>query len=528
MDKGLDRRSFLKGAGVCGGLLATAALVGCSNDEPTQANAGALAGGPETWDLEADVVIVGFGYAGIGAARAAQEAGCSAIIVEKMPEADAGGASSCNGGLFLLSTAESLETASFGDWEAARCEDVAAKVVKANDWVSTFATDLIEMPYKGNTVLISPIMDGHSIYVQAKEDAKQLSNVSIEYETPVTRLVVDKQTGDVLGVAAEKNGSEIFIKGKKGTVIATGGYEENRELFNALHFKKFNYTTSAGPARTGDGLLMAAGLGAKVGNLQLGIEWNCYSLKKASEDAGTSVWLADMLTGGGAIFVNSQGKRFEDETRTLNHAKSTLPMYAFDGDSTDRGHMVGYPNQPTWAVWDSALVEKAPIANVTYKMTWMMTHGFDWGTDNLAHVDKGWLTRADTLEELAAQMQSKNMWDEDVVVDAAALAETVGRYNGFAQAGADADFNRPAEAMFALTQPPYYAAEILPAVLYTINGLVIDRYSQVLNWQDQPIPRLYAAGDVSQGTNTAITMLGCYAEGAIAVEQISQLEPWDA
>jgi succinate dehydrogenase/fumarate reductase flavoprotein subunit len=502
-------------------------LVGCANDAQDGPKGEVQAGGPDKWDLETDVVIIGFGYAGIGAARTAEQAGLSAIIVEKMSEAEAGGASSCNGGLFLLSTAESLESSSFGAWEPARCEDVASRVLEANDWISSFATELVEMPYGGTMVKLAPDMNGNAIYRQAAEEVKQLGNVSIEYETPVKNLVVNKQTGDVLGVVAEKNGTEVFIKGRRGTVIATGGYEENRELFQALHFKKFEYTTSAGPARTGDGLLMAAVLGAKIGNLQLGIEWNCYSLKKASEDTGTSIMFADMLSGGGSIFVNSQGKRFDNETRNINHSKSTLPMLNFDGTSVD-GYMAGYSNQPFWAVWDSALIAKAPIANITYKMTWMMTHGFDWGTDNLAHVEKGWLTKADTLDELASKMKSKNMWDQDVVVDAAALAETVERYNSFAAAGVDADFDRPADTLFALTTPPYYAAEILPAVLYTINGLVIDRYSQVLNWQDQPIPRLYAAGDVSQGANRAITMLGCYAEGAIAVEQMSQLEPWDA
>ncbi|MGV8084417.1 MAG: FAD-dependent oxidoreductase [Coriobacteriia bacterium] len=518
MGRELDRRAFLKGAGACGGLLATAALIGCGSN--TQ-------GEPEvTWDLEADVVIVGFGYAGIGAAKTAQEAGLSAIIVEKMPEADAGGASSCNGGLFLPSTAASLEASSFGDWETARCEDIAARVVKANDWISSFATGLVDMPYAGMTVKIMPDLGGSKIYSQIKEEVKKFSNVSIEYKTPVKSLVTNKETGDVLGVVAEKDGAEIRIKGKKGTIIATGGYEANKELFNALHLKKFNFTTSAGPARTGDGLLMAADLGARVGNLQLGIEWNCYALKKASEDAGTSVMFADM-SGGGAVFVNSRGKRWDDETRNINHSKSTLPMLDFDGNTVN-GLTVGYANQPAWAVWDSALLEKAPIANTTYKYTWTIVHdGFDWGTDNFAHVEKGWLTKADTLEELAAKMKSKNMWDQDVTVDAAALVETINRYNGFATAGVDSDFNRSAKTLQALTKPPYYAAEIVPAVLYTINGLVIDKNSQVLNWQDKPIPRLYAAGDVSQGANKAISMLGCYSEGAIAVEQASKLESWE-
>ena len=66
---------------------------------------------PETWDLEADVVIVGFGGAGASAAVAAGEAGASVILLEKAPEQDAGGNFSVAGGSGLLANPDDTQMA---------------------------------------------------------------------------------------------------------------------------------------------------------------------------------------------------------------------------------------------------------------------------------------------------------------------------------------------------------------------------------------------------------------------------------
>ena len=51
---------------------------------------------PDRWDDSADVVVVGYGYAGAVAAIEAHDAGASVLILEKMP--DPGGISITSGG----------------------------------------------------------------------------------------------------------------------------------------------------------------------------------------------------------------------------------------------------------------------------------------------------------------------------------------------------------------------------------------------------------------------------------------------
>ena len=46
---------------------------------------------PETWDVEADVVVVGFGAAGFAASVAAHDLGAEVVILEKAPEGEHGG-----------------------------------------------------------------------------------------------------------------------------------------------------------------------------------------------------------------------------------------------------------------------------------------------------------------------------------------------------------------------------------------------------------------------------------------------------
>src|ERR1043166_4185617 len=46
---------------------------------------------PHQWDMEADVIVVGFGAAGMAAAVTAHDLGAEVIILEKAPEGQEGG-----------------------------------------------------------------------------------------------------------------------------------------------------------------------------------------------------------------------------------------------------------------------------------------------------------------------------------------------------------------------------------------------------------------------------------------------------
>ena len=52
-----------------------------------------------------------------------------------------------------------------------------------------------------------------------------------------------------------------------------------------------------------------------------------------------------------------------------------------------------------------------------------------------------------------------------------------------------------------LTEAPYYAVMVTPAVHHTMGGLRINTEAQVLNHQGNVIPGLFAAGEVTGGVH---------------------------
>ena len=104
--EGITRRSFLAAAGIS----AIPAVIAHADEARAVRD-----GDPGKWDYEADVVVVGFGGAGIGAAIQAAGAGCSVIVLEKMEEKLAGGDTTCNDGSWLEGTYGVLSSSSCRD-----------------------------------------------------------------------------------------------------------------------------------------------------------------------------------------------------------------------------------------------------------------------------------------------------------------------------------------------------------------------------------------------------------------------------
>jgi 3-oxosteroid 1-dehydrogenase len=117
------------------------------------------------------------------------------------------------------------------------------------------------------------------------------------------------------------------------------------------------------------------------------------------------------------------------------------------------------------------------------------------------------LTRADTLEELAAKTQ----------LPAQKLRATIERFNASAKLGTDPDFHRgesaydryygdpkvgPNPTLRALETAPFYAIRVYPGDIGTNGGLATNEHAQVLDEGGAPIPGLYAAG------NMAATVMG--------------------
>ncbi|MEG0324630.1 MAG: FAD-binding protein, partial [Raoultibacter sp.] len=98
---------------------------------------------------------------------------------------------------------------------------------------------------------------------------------------------------------------------------------------------------------------------------------------------------------------------------------------------------------------------------------------------------------ANTIADLAAKME----------VDATALQKTIDRYNELAVAGVDEDFNKRADRMFPVVEPPFYAYKMTDTVLLVcMGGLTTNANFQVIDAEDEDlIEGLYAVGNAQGG-----------------------------
>ena len=117
-----------------------------------------------------------------------------------------------------------------------------------------------------------------------------------------------------------------------------------------------------------------------------------------------------------------------------------------------------------------------------------------WSEDNLAEVDKGWIIKARTIEELAAQTH----------LPAQKLKETVEKYNQYVEAGKDPEYGRvglvgKVGKLIKIDTPPFFIFEAKCAILGTYCGGQVNSRAQVINVYGETIPGLYAAGEVTGG-----------------------------
>ena len=104
-----------------------------------------------------------------------------------------------------------------------------------------------------------------------------------------------------------------------------------------------------------------------------------------------------------------------------------------------------------------------------------------------AKIEDGNIFVADTLEELAAQMD----------VPAENLVASVERYNELVEKGSDDDYGKRAEIMISIAEPPFYAGQLKATLLTADGGLHVDKYSRVLDRDGEVIEGLYAAGTIA-------------------------------
>lgn len=484
--KNMTRRSFLKTAA-----LSAAGMTVLSMSAAAAENAERPAYLPENWDYEADVVIAGYGVVGAMAAREAIAQGVSCLVLEKASEEMVGGSGVSSAGAVFGNNPAAMYAESRGYVSMDTIMAIDAEGNRIFNWLMANGLDMTGF--------------GRTVYNSTKAAADRCG-VNVLYETPAKRLVFDPATHEVFGIIAEQAGREICIKANKGVLLATGCFLGNEELMHRfLVPKEVQLSNIGSPNCTGDGLMMGMSVGAALKNMT----WQCLenygqgsvALKKASDELGCGMLHSPAGTGRGArIYVNQQGKRFMDEDRVFLHSKGNNPAFEYNGEWF---YYQGFANLPMYLIFDSTLMDGGCIGPNNAMLGWANAKGIhNWSADNKVELEKGWIVKADTIEELVAKLAEHS---GNAPIDAETLKATLETYNGYCEAGADPEFNRGAvqhylapSTLEAINKPPYYACELVPAAIYTIGGLHWGENGSTLDWDGNPIPGLYHAGDVGQ------------------------------
>lgn len=174
-------------------------------------------------------------------------------------------------------------------------------------------------------------------------------------------------------------------------------------------------------------------------------------------EANTAALITEGLRGDGAILVNAEGKRFIDEVGTRDVVSAAE---------------IAQTGSYGYLIVDQAMVDASSVIQ--------------------GYIKKGFTTQGDTYEALAAELG----------MDEAAFAETMNAWNGYVEAKNDPDFGRTSFAN-PLNTAPYYAIKVTPGVHHTMGGLKINSATEVLTEDGTAIPGLFAAGEITGGVHGA-------------------------
>lgn len=535
MKESICRRDFVAGASALG----AGALLTSLSTTPSEAKASVQQTDDITWTDEADIIVLGFGSAGCGAIKDAVDLGADVIVLERSSEDSAGGSLRCNGGNWAYVTPLCYTNCSFGAIGQELADQMYDESWYYAEWLGENGVEWTDTYASDNEAVVMQTANGwgYAVWKAVHDFYADSEHVRFYYSTPATDLVKN-DTGEVIGVVSETDGTKTYFKARRGVIIATGSYASNSHLIQGNHFACLDYASCTSPDCNGDGIFLAAKAGASVlQDVSLCVEFFGWALRTASEELGTAVVAQEPQFRQGdytlqRIFVNGKGKRFMREDYPTVHDKSTnMPFLYYDNikDNAKGGTNIGngYVNMPMWAIYDSTVLEQGPL-QIIDDWTWCRTQNiYEWSQDNQAEIERGWILKADTIEELAALMKSTNSTNgEPVEVDPAELAATIEEYNNTICASGSDPLGKDPKYLVPIVNPPFYATELVPSIGYTNNGVSVNELSQVIDWYGQPIPRLYAAGDIcSQMRAYLLGMNGCWVRGAIASRHAMTLEP---
>jgi len=432
---------------------------------------------------DVDVLVVGSGAAGLSAALEAAGAGATVLVAEATEEV--GGSSRLSTAMIMGAGTRFQAAAGVEDspdqlyaeylhvnqWrvDPGLVRRLADECGPAVEWLAdlgvVFHETLSTAGDEGRPRVHCPVDLGAGVIDVLRRHVVQ-AGVDIALSRRVDRLLVEDDR--VVGAAVDSD--EVHAH---AVVLATGGFGADPDKLDHWYPQTrrrpdWYWFMGAAGAR-GDALELADQVGAQVTGAGRGCSFLTPNFGQGYES----------YLPGWLVLVNEQGLRFCDETASYGVLES----------------LVNHQGGVAWVIFDEASRRASPADRpALYKQQNPLMPGRrspNWNDEVIAQMAReGRLVSAPTLEELADRLG----------LAAAALCGQIARYNEHVEAGADTDFRKEARFLRPVAEPPFYGAEVRPAVVaLTSTGLRIDLDGHVLGTSGQAIAGLYAAGECTGG-----------------------------
>jgi len=457
-----------------------------------------------------DVIVVGGGNAALCAALAAREHSDRVLIVERAPLEEAGGNSRFTAGAMRvvyngvadlkelipdLTDGEIAQT-DFGTYREGqffddmgritqyRCDpDLTELLVRKSfetlSWMRTKGVRFVPIwgrqafkvdgRFKFWGGLTVETWGGGEGLVDALTKAAQKQEIDIWYATPAVALLHDDD--GVRGVRVKRAGKMVDVLGKS-VVLAGGGFQANPEWRARYLGPNWELAKVRGTRfNTGDVIRMALDIGAAAAGNWSGchaVGWERNAPEFGDLRIGDQFQKHSYPWG---IMVNAEGRRFVDEGADFRNY-----TYAKYGRA-----ILNQTGQFAWQIFDRKVLH---LLRDEYR---------------IREVTK---VSANTLEELAKKL-------DDVDADSA-LAE-INAYNravnqevpfnpnvkdGRGTVGLPVNKTNWANT---IDEPPFEAYAVTCGITFTFGGLKVDTGARVISTDGDPIPGLYAAGELVGG-----------------------------
>ncbi|MBR5111763.1 MAG: flavocytochrome c [Clostridia bacterium] len=466
--------------------------------------------------VEADVVIVGAGGAGMTAAIVAADAGKSVVILESQP-AVGGNSVKSTGGMNAAKTVYQDKN-EFGESAGVEKTLAAAEAYADNGFITALANivksqwaawqaspegyfDSIQLFALDTMIGGKGINDPELVKILSSDSANainwlesvgiELNNVAAFGGASVKRIhrPVD-ENGKVVSVGAyivprleaalkERENITMYLDTTATDILSD-------ETGAAVGVKAVGKTGNTVTVKAKAVILATGGFGA---NLDMVAEYKpglkgfmttnasgiqgqgilmAQALGAATVDmeqiqihptvqADTASLITEGLRGDGAVLINADGQRFIDEVGTRDVVSAAE---------------IAQPGSFSWLVVDQKMVDASSVIQ--------------------GYIKRGLMLSGDTYEALA----------EALNIPADAFSATMEKWNGYVAGKNDPDFGRTSFAS-PLDTAPYYAVKVTAGIHHTMGGLKIDAETHVLNADGQIIPGLFAAGEVTGGVHGA-------------------------